>query len=641
MANIIIYFCSGKVLEDDIIIKKFDNMGFEIHCFEDVKYEDSKNVDFEYIIGEISNIDEQICLMSDEIRLIGELFEKYNWRYKAFIYNNHINKKNEKYRFNQSSLLYNFNFYCINKINTNIKADYIREEINFGITNNKIDNFIISVNEFIHNNWNNNFDLLEKKAALIEKEISELENDDKNKVKKYIIINSRDENSYFKIYILTFLIKVFKEKEDVKKALELILKEKNFSVNTKYFLLYQIKNTIFSKVIEKDDEIKTLIHNVYKEVYEYYNHKTKNYSFISKNDRNEELIFVIISQFLDLNNGPTKTVLDRIYVLSQKLKKKVVLLNTRECLSINDVIPIYKIDQANFIEKYRDYKKIMYKDIEIPFYQSQYATPDINEYNNILEMVNNLKPYMIFGIGELVLSCDLCSKIVPTISIPLGNDLPESFTTFKSTYSDNIKYDDESIISSKFTFDFKAQKNTYTRKQFNIPENQFVIGVVGGRLNVEIDEEFLHVLDYACSKGAFVVFIGGYDTENDKLTKYINLIKNSSNLGYQKDVLGVLDLIDLYLNPKRLGGGTSGLEALYKGKPVISLDYGDVAAVVGKDFVVDDFNEMIILIDKYMLNTEFYDNMSKKGENIASDLMNTEKYFSILYEKIKTSELFR
>lgn len=641
MANIIIYFCSGKVLEDDIIIKKFDNMGFEIHCFEDVKYEDSKSVDFEYIIGEISNIDEQICLMSDEIRLIGELFEKYSWRYKAFIYNNHMNKKNEKYTFNQSSLLYNFNFYCINKINTNIKADYIREEINFGITDNKIDNFIISVNEFIHNNWNNNFDLLEKKAASMEKMISGLENDDKDKVKKYIITNSRDGNSYFKIYILTFLIKVFKEKADVKKALELILKEKNFSVNTKYFLLYQIKNTIFSKVIEKDDEIKALIHNVYKEVYEYYNHETKNYSFISKNDRDEQLIFVIISQFLDLNNGPTKTVLDRIYVLSQKLKKKVVLLNTRECLSINDVIPIYKIDQANFIEKYRDYKKIMYKDIEIPFYQSQYATPDINEYNNILEMVNNLKPYMIFGIGELVLSCDLCSKIVPTISIPLGNDLPESFTTFKSTYSDKVKYNDQSIISSKFTFDFKKQNNVYTRKEFNIPEDKFVIGIVGGRLDSEIDEEFLDVLDYACSNGAFIIFIGGYDLKNDKNNNYINLLKNSKNLGYQKDVLGILELIDLYLNPKRLGGGTSGLEALYKGKPVISLDYGDVAAVVGKDFVVADFCEMKRYIDKYMFFEEFYRSMCEKGIMVANDLMDTEKYFVELYKNIVKSHIFK
>lgn len=141
---------------------------------------------------------------------------------------------------------------------------------------------------------------------------------------------------------------------------------------------------------------------------------------------------------IDLNNGQTKTVLDRIYVLSKKLKKKVVLINTRECLIINGDIPIYKINQANFIEKYKDYNKIVYKDIEISFYQAQYATPDINEYNNILENFNNLKPYMIFCIGELVLSCDLCSKIVPTVSIPLENDFPECFTTFKSTYSDKI-----------------------------------------------------------------------------------------------------------------------------------------------------------------------------------------------------------
>lgn len=638
MKKIIVYFCSGELSEDDWVIRELDNMKFDIHFFGNVNYSDFRDIDIDYVINEISDMDDQVYILSDEIKIISDLFNKYSWKYGAFIYNNYSEKADMEYRFSKNSLAYNYNFYCINKINTNIKVNYFDREISFGITNSILDNFIKSIEEFINDNCKNGYDLLENKAQLLEKSILLLEDSDNNKIKEYIDIKLKGKNSYFKTYIISFMIKVFKDKKYIKEMLQIILDEKDFTINTKYFLLYQIKNTIFSKVIEKDNEIRTLIHKVYKEVYEYYDNKTKKYSFIPKINRDEELIFVIISQFLDLNNGPTKTVLDRIYVLSKKLKKKVVLLNTRECLSVNGVIPIYKIDQANFIEKYKDYKKITYKDIEIPFYQAQYATPDINEYNNILEKVNNLKPYMIFGIGELVLSCDLCSKIVPTVSIPLGNDLPECFTTFKSTYSDKIKYNDESIISNKFTFDFKKQNNTYTRKEFSIPEDKFVIGIVGGRLDSEIDEEFLDVLDYACSIGGFVVFIGGYDL---KKNKYTNLLKNSKNLGYQKDVLGILELIDLYLNPKRLGGGTSGLEALYKGKPVISLDYGDVSAVVGKDFVVNDFVEMKTYIDKYIHNNGFYNSMCEKGIMVANDLMDTEKYFLELYENIIKSYVFK
>lgn len=201
-----------------------------------------------------------------------------------------------------------------------------------------------------------------------------------------------------------------------------------------------------------------------------------------------------------------------------------------------------------------------------------------------------------------------------------------------------IKYNDESIISNKFTFDFKKQDNTYTRKGFSIPEDKFVIGIVRGRLSSEIDEEFLGALDYSCSIGTFVVFIEGY---NLKENKYTNLLENSKNLGYQKDVLGILELIDLYLNPKRLGGGTSGLESLYKGKPVISLYYGDVAAVVGKDFILNDFGEMKTFIYKYMHDNRFYNNMCEKVIIVANDLMDTEKYFFELYEKIVESCMFK
>ncbi|WP_294376388.1 glycosyltransferase [uncultured Clostridium sp.] len=641
MSNVAIYFSKNKILENNESINRFEEMKFEIHCFENITYEDIKNVDIVGIIEEISKENEKVYLISNNIEIIANLFEKYSWKYMAFIYDNKL-EKNIEYNFSKSTLTYNYNFYCFNEIKTNISYNLIGEDINFLFNQSKLDNFITSAEEFfIDDDWNKNYDLLENKAKSLETLILLLEDKESKNIRTYINLSLKNKNIYYKIYILMFMIKTFKSIEDVKKILKLIsIDKETLSIDTKYFLLYQIKNTIFANVIEKDKEVKNLIHCIYDEVYKDYYKNTIEYDFINKKERNEKLIFVFISQFLDLNNGPTKTVLDRIYVLAKKLGKKIVLINSRECLSIKGAIPIYKIDQANVIEKYKDYKSIIYKDIEIPFYQTPYITPDIEEYNNILKMVNQYRPYMVFGIGEIVLACDLCSKIVPTIAVPLGNDIPESFTTFKATYSNSIKYEDKSIINSKFTFDFKKQINTYTRKEFNIPENKFIIGIVGGRLDQEINEEFLNILDCLCNKGLFILFIGGYNLKNKKLKKYNNLLKNSLNLGYQKDVLGILELIDIYLNPKRLGGGTSGLEALYKEKPVVSLNYGDVAAVIGKEFCVNSFYDMKKLVLKYKNDKEFYGVMGKKGLCVAKDLMDTEKYFVQLYNDIIGSDLF-
>lgn len=201
MKNIVIYFCSGKISQDNWIVKKFDNLDFEIHCFEDVSYENSKDIDFKGIISEISNDNGRIYIVSDEIKLISCLFEEYSWKYDAFIYDNYIEKGSRNYKFKKTDLCYNYNFYCINKITTNIKINVLNEKINFGITEEKIDNFIISINEFINNNWNNNYDLLEDKAKSLEEMIVLLDDDNKEKVKSYITSNLKEKNSYFNVYM--------------------------------------------------------------------------------------------------------------------------------------------------------------------------------------------------------------------------------------------------------------------------------------------------------------------------------------------------------------------------------------------------------------------------------------------------------
>ena len=113
------------------------------------------------------------------------------------------------------------------------------------------------------------------------------------------------------------------------------------------------------------------------------------------------------------------------------------------------------------------------------------------------------------------------------------------------------------------------------------------------------------------------------------------------NMGMQKDVLAILELVDIYVNPLRQGGGTSGLEAMYKCKPAVSINFGDVAAVIGKDFCVNDFNEMKSIIIKYKNDRKFYVEMSKKAKEVADDLMDSKKYFTKLCDDLTNNKLFK
>ena len=73
----------------------------------------------------------------------------------------------------------------------------------------------------------------------------------------------------------------------------------------------------------------------------------------------------------------------------------------------------------------------------------------------------------------------------------------------------------------------------------------------------------------------------------------------------------------MYVNPKRLGGGFSVIEAFAKGVPGVYLSIGDVNVAGGKEFSVNDFDEMTQMIEKYKNDREFYRLMSDKARKRA------------------------
>ena len=73
-------------------------------------------------------------------------------------------------------------------------------------------------------------------------------------------------------------------------------------------------------------------------------------------------------------------------------------------------------------------------------------------------------------------------------------------------------------------------------------------------------------------------------------------------------VSNAIDLIancHFMLNPKRQGGGTSAIEALSLGIPVLTEAYGDVYQYIGDDFVFSSDKERLEFIQRYLTDEEF------------------------------------
>ena len=168
-----------------------------------------------------------------------------------------------------------------------------------------------------------------------------------------------------------------------------------------------------------------------------------------------------------------------------------------------------------------------------------------------------------------------------------------------------------------------------------LPKDKFIIAVVGYRLDSDITPEFEELLKKIIDKNIFIAFIGEYQKYNSLVDENPELKECTRVLGLTDEILAWIENCDLYLNPHRKGGGTSGVEALFKGVPVITTPYGDVATNVGSDFWVESLEEVPELVKRYVDDREFYKMMSEKAKNRAKVLLDSEKEFVRVIEVFK------
>lgn len=462
---------------------------------------------------------------------------------------------------------------------------------------------------------------------------------------------TRFEPEHYRIFVLSFLVRVLPHAHYLNKILKLALNGEQLTPNQKFFLFYQCVRQCFVDTKLPDGDTSYLFRKIYQQIYILYREELGlEGAFIPKEDRDQDFVFVMTGQLLSLNHAPTKTALDRCYALVKSMNKRVLLINTKELLSSKEIVPFYDITLGNVIKDFEKLDKIDYKNVSIPFYQPTVAMPDRNEIQNITQMVRKYKPYFILSIGSANLTADLCSNIVPTIDISAPYfSLPVTHCQFpvigrKATESDrkvlkDFNVNPDNLIESVFTFDFKAQENTYTRERFKLPADKKLLLLVGYRLDLEVSEEFLRTLLETINSGTHLVFLGGFDM-GKWLKSLPELKKHATNLGFQSDVLAILDLCDIYVNPKRAGGGTSVVEAMYKGIPAVTLPFGDVSTSVPDEFRVGSLEEMRDRIIRYVTEPDFYEAMSNLAKETSVVLMNTQEELKRIVQFAESSPDF-
>lgn len=363
-------------------------------------------------------------------------------------------------------------------------------------------------------------------------------------------------------------------------------------------------------------------------------------------ENNEEgPVVIITSQFLSEKHAPTRRVLDYASTMSRVFGKKVVIINDA---GMNFEIYDYMENSVgfNYMAELESVYSITYGGEKFAFYQNKYKMLDFQEIANMLYNIRQLKPSLVLNVGQNSILSDLCTCFVKTATIPCSTSIPISLAENLIVCRDVRDSDWErinkiepwqNVISSVFNYIMPAesQMKHYTREQFNIPDDAWVIVSAGNRMEKEITNEFLEAVDQMLSviEEAVFLIVGTYTNRN----KINSIMKNNNRVIYAgnvEDGSQLIRLADVYIQPRRKGGGRAAFEALYYGVPVALLKYGDAWDVSGPEFEVDSYEDMVQTISTYYSNSEVYHDMVKKSLKRGKTLEDMPSMFKELFDDL-------
>lgn len=302
------------------------------------------------------------------------------------------------------------------------------------------------------------------------------------------------------------------------------------------------------------------------------------------------------------------------------------------------VRPIKSAISCSAIMFYK-HKKMLNKQIEI-FY-----THGMNIKERIRNCLNNIKRYspdvVIDAAGQGSFFTVFLKGIYPILHLTFNGYMVGSFfdkyisKCKKITLELNKTYhaiSPDKIEEILIGFEYKYPKKKFRRENYGLLSEDFVYITVGNRLDVELKKDFISIVCNHIMNSYYAKWIIVGTVDNKMFLDYQELIERKKIIliPYEKDLTGLYKLCNAYIEPDRMGGGTSVFWAMFQGLPIIISDfYSDILPTVGmENSVRDGYLNFSKFMKKLEDDKEFY--------KLNSDLMKERAYESNIRQYISS-----
>ncbi len=469
------------------------------------------------------------------------------------------------------------------------------------------------------------------------------------------------------IYLLSILLKCTHDIRIIEQIIRLITSG-NLDSYYGSVLEYEIAYELFTHQYEQE-----ISYPLKREIHSFNVNNFKNILQVTEDyqpfhNRNKNRIVVITEQLLDIKHAPSKIILEQCYALNKGLGLDILLFVCPITMSYEDQSGWHEFMRQNYLNelngdyiiKYEDgkilsapkdpdgifyiqYKDAVFRGKQVPFIQEYLQMQKL-----ILNVIKEYNPLFVYNIDSINPIADLCSNFTTVVSSLLSYGYPVSesqvllyldnhMTSGDGRSSYSVLEDTKQIaMNMKWHFDIEEPDVSYSKTDFGIEESEFVIAIVGNRLSVEITEEFIQLLEsiLRIDPRVSIMLIGIFPNPYEKFKNSI-FQNRIHSVGYQEKLAAALGAADLFLNPPRIGGGTSALYALYVGVPVITLPDCDVAYNVRNDYVCRNSDEIVETVKKYVADHEYYEQQRKHGIEYTHSLSDLTSIFKTTISHIE------
>lgn len=304
-------------------------------------------------------------------------------------------------------------------------------------------------------------------------------------------------------------------------------------------------------------------------------------------------VVIVTNQFLSAEHQPSRDLLLLTVRLQRDLGRTVLVLNTNMMPDryYSAFVPPFA---AAVEDRLSGEQTIRCGGERIRMLSSTVPGLTADKLAGILSAVERFDPDLVIGFGGSVIVADLLGSAYPVMCVPTTSGQTVSLADIVLDFGGHVRPPGSGRLAqswrpARFGLSLRHTGETAARAEFALQESDFVCVVVGNRLDAETGGGFLDLLGRILDAipRALVLFAGGVESLPGRLAADRHAGRLRS-LGHVDRVEALMSVCDLFVNPRRAGGGAGAAQAMAGGVPVLSFDGGDVASVAGPSFLVVD-----------------------------------------------------